>query len=325
MKNVVRAAYLLSFLSGYATPAFASAGPTFGGPIGATDINNAYLPPPGLFGGLAEGYATASEYSLNNGAQVPASATVNVVAVYLGYVYPFKVLGGSLASGIQPSYFSPYHVQLDKNEPEQHLDGWGDTYVDFLNWSRYVGPLFGETLPAPSPNGPPEPYGLTIKAEYSMIFPTSVYDPNRPFNSTGHTYFFIPNIAATYLTTPDALGGGVEFDAHLFYDHQSENWQVDYSSGNIMDLDFAVAQRLGRWTVGGVGTWAIQLESDKVGPQQTPVPPSGQFFETLRLGPIVKYDIPSWRAFIKLKSDLSVVTRNSLSVTDVFAVFGFLF
>lgn len=206
----------------------------------------------------------------------------------------------------------------------QHLDGWGDTYVDFLNWSGYVGPLFGEKLPAPAPNGRPEPYGLTIKAEYSMIFPTFSYDPRKPFNSSGHTYFFIPNVVATDLTAPDSLGGGFEFDAHLFYDHQFRNWQVDDSSSDILDLDFAVAQRLGRWTVGGVGTWTIQLGPDRAGPQQTIVTPGGRFFETLRVGPLVKYDIPKWRAFIKLKSDISVVTRNSLDVTDVFAVFGFL-
>lgn len=325
MRQVVVALSLSLCLLGGARSAFATAGATFGGPVGATDINNAYLPPPGFFGGLAEGYASSGELAGNKGAQTPASATVNVMAVYLGYVYPFKIAGGSLASGIQPSYFSPYHIQIGKDQPEQHLDGWGDTYVDFLNWSRHIGPLFGERPPAPVPNQPPEPYGLTVKAEYSMIFPTSAFDPNRPFNSSGHTYFFIPNIAATYLTTPDFLGGGVEFDAHLFYDHQTKNRQIDYASGDIIDLDFAVAQRLGRWTVGGVGTWAIQLGPDRAGSQQTVVSPSGRFFETLRVGPLVKYDIPKWHSFIKLKSDISVVTRNSLNVVDVFAVFGFLF
>ena len=308
-----------------ATDASASSGASFGGPVGATDINNAYLPPLGtLFGGYGNVLGLGDHAYDNEKRATPAPVTIDVNALYLGYVYPFRVAGGSLASGVQGSYWSPDRVQVDKNVPAQHDDGWGDLYVDFLNWSKYVGPLFGEKPVAPS-GGPPEPYGLTVKVEYSMIFPTAVYDPNRPFNISGGTYLFIPNAAVTYLTRPDGLGGGVELDLHAFYDHQTTNWQTDYDNGDVIDFDFAGAQRLGRWTVGVAGHYAFEIQDDRIGPTRQIVPPSGRHFESFTLGPVVQFVIPSWHAAIKLKSDLPVITRNAVAITDVVGVLAFAF
>ena len=308
------------------TRSYASSGASFGGPVGATDINNAYLPPPGtVFGGYGNVLGLGSHAYDNEKRAAPAPVTIDVSALYLGYVYPFQVAGGSLASGVQSSYWSPDRVQIDKNSPAQHDDGWGDLYVDFLNWSRYIGPLFGEKVPGPSGNGPPEPYGLTIKAEYSMIFPTAHYDPGRTFNISGGTYLFIPNAAVTYLTAPDFLGGGVELDLHAFYDHQTTNWQTDYDNGDVIDFDFAAAQRLGRWTLGVAGHYAFEIQNDRIGPDRAIVPVDGRHFESFTLGPVVQLAIPRWHSAIKLKSDIPIITRNAVAITDVVGVFAFAF
>ena len=149
-------------------------------------------------------------------------------------------------------------------------------------------------------------------------------DRNGSLDPISHTCLLIPDIAAIRPTIPDALGGGVEVNAHLFYDHQSEGRQVDQSGGDIMGLDFAVGQRLSRWTAVAWDIRDIRPGPDGVA-RNGHRPPAGWFFETLRLEAIVGHDIPGSRAFIRVKSDMSAITHDSPGVTNVFAALGLLF
>lgn len=302
------------------SPAVAASGVSFGGPVGATDLDNAYLPPvPGVYLGITHGNSWADTLYGNNGKLGQALNFGSIEALYGMYVYSFKLFSGTVASGVQALYFDDTLVKLSLYHlPRQDVTGWGDLYVDFINWSTYIGPLFGEGNPTRS-SRELAPYELTVKAEYSMIFPTGHYNYRINVNATGGTYYFIPNISATYLTQPNLIGEGVQLDLHAFYNRQLSIPHLDYDSGDVIDIDFAAAERMGRWTAGVAGSYAFQLQDDRSGPEHVIVNGNGNHFESLFIGPVVGFYIPSWRTSIKFKYLNPIVSRNTLNFSQAFA------
>lgn len=305
----------------YGGPAMAAEGSVYGGPVGGTDIRNAYIPPfPGIYFGFANvpGYST-SLYG-NNGSPNPNVHRFNFVfdaqAFAVSYVYPFKLFGGSIQTSVQESYY-PY-ARFSINNRTQRITGWGDLYSDLLKWSYYLG----EAAP-PRPGARPMPYGLTVEAAYSMIFPTGTYNTHQ-FVTSGHNdYFIIPNFAATYLFGPNVLGDGVELDGHLFYDHALQNPTTKYSSGDIIDLDFAISERSGRLQYGFAGYYAAQIGKDKR--NGITVTPEGDFYGSSRVGPVVAYDFPSIGATAKLKLQIPIYVRNTIDSPAAVFSFGIKF
>jgi hypothetical protein len=292
------------------TAAHAAEGSIYGGPIGGTDIRNAYLPAkPGLYLGLVSSTATADQSYNNVGVNraLDVEATAQTFAASLTYVYPVKLFGGTIATSAQAN-FQVGHLTINAGHDPYH--GVGDVYSDLLAWSRYVGPVFGE---AKNPLAPKLPYGLTVKAAYSMIFPTGKYTPTEP-NYPGHEdFFFIPNFAASYLTQPNALGDGVEFSAHVFADFASENPKTHYHSGPVIDTDFAVTERRGRWQGGLQGYYSKQVGDDFR--NDVLVQPDGKRLMVFYLGPVIAFDMPKQRATVRLKVTFPVEVRNTLNVT----------
>ena len=315
------AALVLSI--GCASPALAGQGPVFGGPLGATDLGNAYLPSQaGVYLGVTDAFGYALRSTDNNHNLTAGASAANVGALYGMYVYPFTLFGGNLASGIQGAYEgSPGHVVIRGSGRAYFKDvGWRDLYVDIVNYSRYIGPVFGEHEPPAIP-GHFVPYGLTLKAEYSMILPVGHYEVSSAVNPGSNTFFYIPNAAITYLTPPDRLGGGIEFNAHVFYDKRGVNPANDYANGDVLDIDFAVGQKMGRWTAGIAGAYATQLTGDKIGPtsHQVIVGNDGDYIEDFSLGPILTVGIPAIHGLFKIKAGFSVQAQNTLLLNNVVA------
>ena len=152
-----------------------------------------------------------------------------------------------------------------------------------------------------------------------MIFPIGTFNTHQ-FTTGGHNdYFLIPNVAATYLTRPNVLGDGLEFSARLFLDHALENPQTHYRSGDVLDLDYAVSERVGRLQYGAAGFAASQLGRD-VQLGQT-VAPHGRYLVSIKLGPVVAYDLPGLGATVKAKLTLPIYARNTiLGPQFVFAI-----
>ena len=307
----------------------AAQGVLVGGPIGATDIGNAYLPKTaGVYLGLTDFLGYSSRRFNNNGDRSPGVSAGNVYAGYLMYEWPIQPFGFKIASGLQTGYEDPGHITLP-GQREIQFKGWRDLYVDFLNVSHYVGPIFGEHVPSSA--FPKEPYGLTLKAEYSMIFPTGHYDPGTLSTPGSGTTFYIPNAALTYLTPPDFLGGGVEFDLHAFYDIRSKETRDvarvpvlvtdDYFNGHVLDFDWAIAQKIGRVTFGVAGSYAFQLHADDVGTEEhkIPVAGGGDFAKLLQVGPIVQTAIPLIHGTFNVKALFGVAGRNVLESHAVVA------
>jgi hypothetical protein len=280
---------------------YAAEGITYGGPRGGTDINGAYLPEASGFYGIAMLWGgSLDRYYGNNGgpsSSVDFSGKVAVPGLGLLYVYPFKLAGGTLGTSVLQTYAGS---RLCVNGYCRTEQAWGDLYSDILMWSRYLGPR-------ESPNG--LPYGLTVKAAFSMQFPTGQYEAFSPTPSLGNNvYRFIPNIALTYLTGPNVFGDGVEFSTQVFYAKTTRNKATDYDSGDTIDIDFAVSERAGRWQYGLAGNYAFQLQGDREYGEELP---GGNKIGIVTLGPVVAYLIPSWKSEIKAKLQLPVYTRNS--------------
>ena len=152
-------------------------------------------------------------------------------------------------------------------------------------------------------------------------FPTGSYQPQKAVTSGHNDYFFSPNVAATYLTKPNFLGDGVELYARLFYDHSLENPYDHYRNGDVINLDFAVGERRGRWTFGAAGFAATELGHDLI--EGRPVPLHGDYFEAVKLRPILSYDVPQLGMSFKEKLQLPVYTKNTLFGTTAVIVAAF--
>ncbi len=294
--------------------ATAAEGAVFGGPTGGTDIRNAYTPPvSGFYGNFVALYAGATDTHGDTGQTVPVHVNTNLGAGAAGllYVYPFKVFGGALDSFVQEA------ISYGKGTIGSrggYASGFSDTYLELLGWSRYIGPIFGEghTPSDQGSNKPRLPYGLTLKVAYSMILPTGDYNRNYLLPQGHNDFFFIPNIAATYLTQPNFLGDGIEFSVHVFADLAARNRKTDYFTGPVIDTDFAISDRLGRYQFGLTGFFAQQVQRDKAGGRE--VQPNGKRLVSFDLGPVLAYDIPEWQSTVKIKYQAPIDYHNSLGV-----------
>ena len=307
-------ATLISLASGRALGA---EGAIFGGPLGGTDIRNAYTPSlTGLYGNIVGLYSESEDTHGDTGAVSPVHVRTNVGAAAVGvlYVYPFQVYGGALDSFVQQSATYGYGTIGNRHG---YASGLGDTYVELLGWSRYVGPLFGNSVGATdrSVDKPKLPYGLTVKIAYSMLIPDGHYKDTYLLTVGHNDFFFIPNIATTYLTQPNLMGDGLEFSAHIFADFASRNSKTDYFTGTVIDTDFAATDRLGRFQFGLAGFYAQQVQRDKIG--HGVIAPNGKRLLAFDLGPVFAYDIPEWRSTFKIKYQAPVTYQNSLGVQRI--------
>ncbi|MFM0047334.1 SphA family protein [Paraburkholderia sediminicola] len=291
--------------------ASASEGANYGGPVGGDDIQAAMLPPvSGFYGAVVAGYAIGNHYDGNDGHQDPAlhaKIASGVGAVGLLYVYPFQLFGGTLGTTLQGSVDTG---RIEINGASQTYSGVGDLYSDILMWSKYLG-----NAPAGQP-----PVGLTLKVAYSMVFPIGKYNTTDLYTSGRNVWFFIPNVALTYLTGPNALGDGLELSAHLFMNFAAKNRATQYTSGTVADVNFAASEHWGRWQGGIAGYYASQLNDDYQNGEV--VQPDGHRYASLAIGPVVSYDIPAWKSNVKLKVLVPVNTKNSLAATTAYVVYS---
>ncbi|CAH2902183.1 MAG: hypothetical protein PCALPYG88_5672 [uncultured Paraburkholderia sp.] len=214
MKNI--AVFGAALIAGalVTTTASASEGNIFGGPVGGTDIRNATLPTqPGFYGALIGAQTFGTRAYGDNWTQNPRAdigVHVSGAAATLLYVYPVTLWGGTLASSVQGQVT---YGHMSVNGRSQYFEGFGDVYSELIAYSKYFGPLWNSN---PEKRVSRLPYGLTVKLAYSMIFPVGKYN-TTDLQTVGHNdYFYIPNIAFTYLTDPNAFGDGLELSTHLF-------------------------------------------------------------------------------------------------------------
>jgi hypothetical protein len=252
------------FLCGLPTPVPAVEGPTAAGPIGGTDIRSAELPPPGLYGGSFLLGAGTREFLDGEGRVIPALKDAHLAkqlaGPFLFYVPDFRVLGGSIGfGGMIPIGNQCGH--LFTGEPRRCTADLGDPYVE-IDWSR----SFGTLRPSKFPGAHPVLEGLTILIGFGVVIPAGGFDASAPTEQAlsigNNTWDFAPAIAFTY-TTPPILAEGTEVSAKLFWNNYLENSETHYRAGDVLNLDFAVSERIGRFQIGFTGFYAFQIEDDK--------------------------------------------------------------
>ena len=104
----------------------------------------------------------------------------------------------------------------------------------------------------------------------------------------------------------------------FFWNNYLENPLTFYRTGDLLDLEFALSERIGRFQVGVTGFYAWQVEDDKL--FGFTIPPDGRRTVNFQLGPVVNYDMPERMASVKVKALTTLVTENTVESWGV--VFG---
>jgi hypothetical protein len=320
--RLVLAASVAAAIAAAPAPAFALESPAAAGPIGGTDVRSGLLPPPGFFAGFAVLGAATTDFVGPNGQTNPAlrdahlSLADPIAGPFVYYVPTLKVLGGGIGVyATVPAGNVCGHLFLQ--EADDCSQGIGDPYVE-IDWARF----FGRIHPSRDANAFPIAQGLGMLVGFGTLFPTGTYDPSTLLTqalSIGHNIWdFAPSVAVTY-TTPPILADGTEVSGKLFWNNYLENPKTHYLTGDLLNLDFAVTEHIGRFQVGATGFYAFQVEDDTL--FGVTVPPDGRRGEVLQLGGIVSYEMPAQAAFMKLKALDSVFATNTTKFWEV--VFAF--
>lgn len=308
-------------LVGAASPTSASEGFALAGPIGGTDVRSAQLPPPGLYGGAIYVHAESRGFYDGDGNSVPAfddlKFSSDIAQGFVLYVPDIRVLGGSIGfAGLASVGVNCGH--LFETEPDRCIAGFGDIYIE-ADWSRH----FGTLRPSEYDGGLPVAGGLTLALGFGVLFPSGRYDASEATTKAlrigNNVWDFAPTIAATYVTDP-VLADGTEVSARLYWNNYLENPDTHYSSGSLINLDFALTEHIGRFQPGIAGTFTLQLEDDEQ--FGLPIPPDGRRANTLLLGPVLAVDLPELDSFLKLKVLTSVLSENAPRQVGV--IFGWL-
>src|SRR5262245_571318 len=317
----VRVALTAAFLCGASTPVLAVEGSSAAGPIGGSDVRSAQLPPPGLYGGAIFLGATAFNFADIRGHTIPALAHGHLTRFRAGpfliYVPEVQVFGGAIGvAGIVP--LGEECGRLFATTTRQCMQGMGDPYVE-VAWSRF----FGTVRPSKFPGAYPILEGLAVLLGFGMVIPAGTYDANlatmQGLTIGNNIWDFAPSIAFTFTSKP-MIAEGTEVSAKLYWNNYLINPATQYLTGTVLNLDFAISERIGRFQVGMAGFYAYQTEGDKQ--FGLSVPPDGRRGEVLQVGPVLVYDMPEVGSSVKVKALTTAVAGNTVWSNGV--VVGFI-
>ena len=256
-------------------------------------------------------YAEACGFFDGTGKLVPALSALELartrVGPFLLYVPNVKVLGGSIGvAGFVPA--GTDCGRLFETTPKRCIAGVGDPYVE-VDWSRF----FGTIRPSRYPGAFPIAEGLTIAVGFGMVVPIgkySVVDATTQGLTLGNNIWdFAPTVAFTYMTRP-ILAEGTEISARLYWNNYLKNPATQYATGDLINIDFAISERIGRFQVGMAGYYAFQVADDKQ--FGVPIPPDGRRGEALSLGGVLAYDMPEHGISMKIKVLTTVIEHNTV-------------
>lgn len=194
------------------------------------------LPPPGTYLVSYNTFYTANQFANDNPAfddfQVNAAATI-LRAIH---VTDKKILGGNWA---MHAFLVAADVDLDLAAGgRQNRAGMGDFIFDPLaigwhsgNWHWIAG--------------------------LDIYLPTGRYDKDELVNIGRNHVTLEPLFAFTYRNP-----AGYEFSMKTMFDHNYENRDTKYRSGNELHADFVAAKQFGNWGVGIGGYTYKQVSGD---------------------------------------------------------------
>ncbi len=96
---------------------------------------------------------------------------------------------------------------------------------------------------------------------FGMVLPWGKYDDwehvNQGLSIGNNIWDFAPSVAFTY-TSPPILAEGTEISAKLYWNNYLTNPATQNTTGTLLNVDFAVSERIGRFQVGLAGLYAVQ-------------------------------------------------------------------
>lgn len=307
-----RLALVVALIVGSSHPLMAIEGPAAAGPIGGTDIRSALVPPPGVYGGTIQLGAATLDFLDASGKSVPAlkdaKLSKEVAGPFVYYVPPAKVLGGSIGVGaVLPA--GNICGRLFTGQAKECTGSLGDPYVE-IDWGRF----FGKMRPSRFAGAYPVPEGLAVLVGFGVVIPAGGSDFSDPLSQALHLgtniWDLAPSLAVTY-TSPAILADGTELSMKLFWNNYLANPETHYLTGDVLNLDFALTERIGRWQAGVAGFYAAQAGDDKI--NGVVIPPDGRRADILQLGAVVAYDIPEHAAAVKVKALSTPFASNTVS------------
>lgn len=296
-------------------------GPAAAGPIGGTDMRSAMLPPPGVYTGAVLLATGSIDFVDANGNTIPAlrsaRVTKEIVAPFFYHVPDIKLLGGSIGYGAMvPLGNQCGHLFV--GDSDRCTAGLGDPYIE-MDWSR----SFGKLRSSKYPGAYPILEGLSVMLGLGVLVPLGSYDASDPTEqalSIGSNIWDVAPSAAVTYTTPPIFAEGTEFSVKAYWNNYFENPETRYFTGDIIGLDFAITEHIGRFQAGLIGSYGIQVGDDKLSGVR--IPPDGRQAALLQLGGVVAYDMPEYGATMKVKANSSVLAENIPSFWAV--VFGWI-
>jgi hypothetical protein len=305
-------------IASWSAPSWAVEGATAAGPIGGSDIRSAILPPPGLYGGVIGLYNDVVGYNDGSGhpaAGLDAFGLQNYDAgAYFLYVPDVKVLGGQIGfTGFEAA--GQNCGQLVSAVQRRCVAGFGDPYVE-LDWAR----SFGQVRPPSTTGAFPILQGLALEFGIGAVLPIGYYNQqSQSMNGVTpgtNTFDLAPSAAVTY-TTPPLIADGTEFSAKFYWDNYATNPVTQYHASQLLDVDFAVTEHIGRFQVGPAGFYVFQTGNDYQ--SGAIVPPDGKRLEYMALGAVVNYDMAEYNAAIRFKANTTVFSENGV-VANLFVI-----
>jgi len=293
-------------------PCWAVEGAAAAGPIGGSDIRSAILPSPGFYGGVVGLYNNVTQFHDGTGHPAPAlnavGLTDNIAGAFFLYVLDFKLfdgrigLAGFVAGGQDCG-------QLVAAVPRRCTEtGLGDPYFE-LSWSR----SFGQLRPPTVTGAFPIVQGLVLDFGIGALLPIGNYNQQlQEMNGVtlgNNTFDLAPSMAVTY-TTPPLIADGTEFSAKFYWDNYATNPITQYHASQLLDVDFALTEHVGRFQVGPAGFYVFQTGQDRQ--FGTVVPPDGRRLEYMAVGGVINYDIAEYNALIRFKANTTVFSQNGV-------------
>ena len=305
-------------MGSWSTPSWAVEDATAAGPIGGSDIRSAILPLPGLYGGVIGLYNDVVGYNDSTGhpaAGLDAFGLQNYDAgAFFLYVPDVKLFGGRIGfSGFEAA--GQNCGQLVSAIARRCVEGFGDPYVE-ADWSR----SFGQVRPASTPGAYPIIQGLVLDFGIGAVLPIGTYNQQtQSMNGVtpgNNTFDLAPSVAVTY-TTPPLIADGTEFSAKFYWDNYATNPVTQYHASQLLDVDFAVTEHIGRFQVGPAGFYVFQSGEDYQ--YGAIVPPDGKRLEYMALGAVINYDMSEYNAEIRFKANTTVFSENGV-VANLFVI-----
>jgi hypothetical protein len=298
-----------TFLCVYPTASLAVEGASLAGPIGGTDIGSGLPAQPGIYIGTVQLYARTMDF-LNGSGKVNLELKDAQLAKVIGgpffdFVPQTKIFGGSLSfSGVVPVLDAWGHLYTGTSNDRDV--GVGDPYVE-ISWARY----FGTPHPSHYAGASPILEGLSVLLGFGIVVPAGQYSSStalsRMLSPGTNIWDFAPTAAITYTTKP-ILFEGTEFSAKLYWNNYLDNPSTNYSTGDMLDVDFAITEHIGRFQAGVTGFYAWQIEDDEM--RGVVILPDGAKAKIFELGGVVAYDMPENASSVKLKAIASPFARN---------------